>query len=348
MKRQARHAITLIELLVVLAIIGLLSTIAANMYLQRLTLARVAATQATIHEIETAIAQYQVDVGQIPPSGSGTALAPTPPDNGTFPAQGCGYLFLCLTRSLNGAMLSPLDSRWHGPYLELPESRVGRMDGLPVDSTTPPASIQILDAWGRPFVYIRSEDYAALGGTQLPPGSPFSGVEVYYNANGYQIVSNGPNGTTLDPPNRGTDLDDIANFKNLSFSSGSSAVPAPVHSSARSSARKGPGSANAQASSRAGGSAASMQRPMSPSARAALPTPAFTPFPSPNRKPSAAAELEPTATTSTLSLALSATPSAEQASHLGTSSPAPSPKPAAEQTFTLAPRTKAPSPKGRK
>jgi len=324
MKRRAQHAITLIELLVVLVIIGLLSTIGANVYLQRLTQARMAATQATIHEIEMAIAQYQVDVGQIPPSGSGTALAPTPPDNQTFPAQGCGYLFLCLTRSLNGNMLNPVDSRWHGPYLELPESRVGRMDGLPVDSNTPAASMQILDAWGRPFLYIRSEDYAALGGTQLPAGSPFSGLEAYYNPNGYQIISNGPSGSTLEAPNRGTASQNIANFKNLSYRSGSAAAPAPAP--VRSSARKAPVSGNAQAPHNASGGGPARMGLLAPVAQ---PTPAFEQLPTPKKTPLSSEE-------------------SKLATTAGAPSPTPSPTPAAKQTFSLAPRAKAPNPEGQK
>ena len=213
MNNQRRQAMTLVELLVVLIIIGLLSTAAVNVYIGRVTLARVAAVRTTIAQLETAIAQYQVDVGQLPPSASGTALAPSPPDNTTFPGEGCGYLFVCLTRSLNGDMLNPIDARWHGPYIEIPESRVGQMSGFPVDSTPLLPAVQILDAWRRPFLYIRSDDYSALGGAKLPTGSPFAS-EVYYNAHGFQIISTGPDGlTNSDPFSRGTDVDDITNFK---------------------------------------------------------------------------------------------------------------------------------------
>lgn len=212
-----RRGITLVELLVVLLIIGILSTIASNVYIQRVTLARVSAAKATISQLEAAIAAYQSDVGQLPPSGSGTVVADVVGatlDNDTFPAQGNGYLFLSLTRSLNGNMLAPLESRWRGPYIDIPESSVGTLAGTAPTNSTELPQLQILDPWGNPYVYVRHQDYDALGGTELPAESVLADAETHFNASGFQIISNGPNEVTLDPPERGLDADDIANFKN--------------------------------------------------------------------------------------------------------------------------------------
>ena len=64
------RGVTLLELLAVVLILGILSTIATNVYVGTLNRARIAATQNTIREIEVAIARYEIDLGQFPPSGS--------------------------------------------------------------------------------------------------------------------------------------------------------------------------------------------------------------------------------------------------------------------------------------
>lgn len=214
-----RRGITLVELLVVLLIIGILSSVATSVYIQRITLARASAARATISQIEAAIAAYRTDVGQLPPSGSGTILAGEGQlDNDIYPSQGCGYLFVALTRSLNGNMLAPLETRWRGPYIEIPEARIGDIDGMTDVGTLPLPRWQILDPWGAPYIYIRHQDYDTRGGTELPPSSVLYSAETYFNANSYQIISTGPNRMTLDAPDRGLDGDDITNFKNISIS----------------------------------------------------------------------------------------------------------------------------------
>jgi len=212
-----RRGITLVELLVVLLIVGILSSIAANVYIQRIALARIAAAKATIQQLEAAIATYQTDTGQLPPTGSGTALVGIGGglDNTVFPSAGNGYLFVALTRSLNGNMLQPLDPRWRGPYIDIPESNIGTLDGLAPTPTTPLPQLQILDPWGNPYIYIRHQDYDRLGGTELPAGSVLAAEETYFNATGYQIISMGADEVTPGDPERGLGADDITNFKNF-------------------------------------------------------------------------------------------------------------------------------------
>jgi prepilin-type N-terminal cleavage/methylation domain-containing protein len=220
MNERKRAGLTLVELIVVMAIMAILLTIAVNVYITRVTLAKVAAARATIDQLEVAVAIYQVDVGEIPPSYSGTALPPSAPDNTSLPYdEGCGYLFTALTRSLSGDMLNPLTLLWRGPYIDIPSEKLGDISGTPLsmyDDTSGLASPekQILDPWGNPYTYIRHQDYDTLGGTEVPDAASRTVAETYYNANGFQIVSRGPNGETFDPPNRGNDLDDVTNFKN--------------------------------------------------------------------------------------------------------------------------------------
>ena len=209
--RSIDKGVTLLELLVVVMIIGILSTIAITVYTGQVDRARYAAAYETIRQLEVAIARYEVDTGQLPPSGSGTNLAPSPP-NPDSPASGCGYLQLALLHSLSGDVFQPLDYRWFGPYLELDSNQLGNINGEPVSSTTPRASVQILDPWYLPYTYIRHQDYEDYDGTRRASSDPFYPDETYYNPTTYQIFSMGRNMTTGSSQNRGLEPDDITNW----------------------------------------------------------------------------------------------------------------------------------------
>jgi prepilin-type N-terminal cleavage/methylation domain-containing protein len=212
-----RRGVTIIELLVVLAILGLLATIAYSVYSSHVLRAKIAATALQIRELETACTQYQTDTGQYPPSSSGTRLAPQPIDPGNNPGEGavgCGYMITALLATLNGDMHNPLDARWKGPYIELDQSHLGTITGQPLDptQTTAMPQVQLLDPFGTPYYYVRSEDYATFGGTRLPTNSPFA-TEIWFNPSTIQIVSWGPNLASNPRPFMGTDVDDITNFR---------------------------------------------------------------------------------------------------------------------------------------
>ncbi|MBN1868195.1 prepilin-type N-terminal cleavage/methylation domain-containing protein [Candidatus Sumerlaeota bacterium] len=224
MKSSRLRGVTLLELIVVVLIISILSSIAVSVYTGYVRRAQIATARATIHELELAAARYQIDTGEFPLSSSGTLLAPNAPNGSTSAfggTNGCGYLMVCLLHSDSGDAFNPLSLRWQGPYLEVDEKNLGAIDVrdadgdgnnseiIPITAATPLAQICLLDPWGSPYYYVRSDDYAAFNATE-PVGVPIT--ETYYNPSTVQIFSLGFDGTTPAQPLNGTGLDDIRNF----------------------------------------------------------------------------------------------------------------------------------------
>jgi prepilin-type N-terminal cleavage/methylation domain-containing protein len=234
----ARRALTLLEMLVVSLIIAILTTIAVVTVTGLTTRARIAATAGTIRAMEIAADRYEIDLGEFPFSSTGFSFpgvgSPAP---GTVaaasPGVGNGYFLLSVLHSLSANASTPLDDRWSGPLLDVEIRQIGDLEELnaswgslasfPVLSgTSTAATQQLLDAFGNPFRYVRSgpgtgstEDYDFYGGTQFPSGSPFALTETYFNYGRFQIVSMGPDGTTVDDPfMTGLDDDDITNLGN--------------------------------------------------------------------------------------------------------------------------------------
>ena len=141
-------AFTLVELLVVIAILGILiSLVTAGAQAAR---RRGAVTKAktTISALETAIAMYQSDMGQYPPSGNKTLIGALQDDPG--------------------------DVDWSGPYMEFKQEEL--KDG------------ELLDPWGRPYQYIsvnggapkhreRSFDLLSVGPNGVDDGG--TGDDIY-------------------------------------------------------------------------------------------------------------------------------------------------------------------------
>ncbi len=213
MNRLMKRGVTLIELIVVLVIVSLLSTVAVGIYTKEVLRAKVARTRAEIRTIEVAANRYQIDTGQFPPSSSGTQIAPNAL-NQSDPFVGCGYLQVALRASLNGNSNVPLSTRWFGPYLDWDENKLGTLSGNAITSSTALPEIQLLDPFGNPYYYVNSDDYAGLGGTELPASNPYSSTETWFNASTFQVISFGPDGTTNTASGQlGTDPDDISNWE---------------------------------------------------------------------------------------------------------------------------------------
>jgi prepilin-type N-terminal cleavage/methylation domain-containing protein len=209
-----KKAFTMIELLVVVLILGLLATIAVGVFTTQVERARFAAARSTISAIELAVNRYQLDLGVFPPSGSGLA-APS-----VFPADGCGFMQLAVMHSMSGTSSAPASKLWQGPYLNVKNELLGDLAGNQInDLAIPPPRglVQILDPWHSPYRFVRSngsadDNYTVMGGTELPLTHPYAATETYYNPSTFQVVSKGPNGTTLAVPNYGLDADDVTNF----------------------------------------------------------------------------------------------------------------------------------------
>ena len=213
---EMKSAVTLLELLVVVVIMGILASVAVTVYTGHVDRARVAACKDTIRQLELAINQYEVDTGQLPPSSSGLPIAPDQliyEGNAFTGSFGSGYLQLALIHSLSGNFHQPLSYRWLGPYIQPDEDQLGDRNGLPVTLSTPKGYVQLLDPWGLPYYYLRSDHYPTMGGTQYPNTHPFYASETYYNPSSFQIFSKGRNGSTYPVPYRGEETDDVNNWR---------------------------------------------------------------------------------------------------------------------------------------
>ena len=107
-------AFTLVELLVVIAILGILiSLVTAGAQAAR---RRAAITKAktTIAALETAIAMYQGDLGEYPPTGNATLVGALQDD--------------------------PNNIDWQGPYMEFKQDELNNGE--------------LIDPWGNPYVYV--------------------------------------------------------------------------------------------------------------------------------------------------------------------------------------------------
>lgn len=212
-----KRGVTLIELIVVLVIVSLLSTVAVGIYTKEVQRARIARARAEIRTLEVAANRYQIDTGRFPPSSSGTQLAPGSL-NQMDPFAGCGYLQAALRASLNGNANAPLSLRWAGPYMDWDENKLGTLSGAAIGSGTAIPEIQFLDPWNNPYYYVSSDDYAALGGTELPAGHPYAATETYYNASTFQVISFGPDGQTDTSAGAlGTEPDDVTNWESTLY-----------------------------------------------------------------------------------------------------------------------------------
>jgi prepilin-type N-terminal cleavage/methylation domain-containing protein len=222
LKRQPR-AVTLLELLAVVMIVSILATVATGVYTGEIKRARISATKDLIHQLDVAIARYEVDCGSLPPSGS--ADASVPPEASSR-QSGSGYLHLALVHSMSGDASKPASASWKGPYINLQADQVAHSDTSTSSSTTLNVGLMnILDPWSNKIIYVEHADYTQTGdvsGTKTfsgtaPDGAnpdlpaPYPYGEAYYNPSTDQLLSYGPDGQTLSGY-PGAAKDDVNNF----------------------------------------------------------------------------------------------------------------------------------------
>jgi len=210
---------TLIELLVVIGIIGVLAGILIPAITAVSTASKVEITKALIHRLQNAIILHKKGVTYYPPDYIPSGVTLCHFEDGSswssgpqgFPPEALFYF-----------LANPFLSEGH-PYLQArrgAETSDVNHNGLP----------EIVDAWGRPFLYNRP----AFPGNRLPSGEsapPYAG-EPRNNVDSFDLYSVGADGQTgandlpdpgrnlqlfcqnaMNADNDGNGPDDISNWK---------------------------------------------------------------------------------------------------------------------------------------
>lgn len=109
-----RRGFTLVELLVVIAILGILMSLVAAGAQAARRRAAVTKARTMVSSLETAIAMYEADLGEYPPTD--------------------------IEQLVSALQDDPGDVAWDGPYMEFKEEEI--QDG------------RLIDPWGQPYVYV--------------------------------------------------------------------------------------------------------------------------------------------------------------------------------------------------
>ena len=201
----ASGAFTLMELLVVIAILSLLAALSFPVMGSVTRRAKSGATDTLLEKIALALASYESDFGDYPPT---SLKAFGIRNNGVN--EGPESLLRCLTTQ----------SR-QGPYLDFAESDLVNTDDDEVsDSVTGSiiaveTAFEIGDAFGNPLVYFHSRDYEnarlgryrSLGGDRIvatPAKSETTGQ--FHGFGKFQLWSVGSDGQSQDGANGSDDV----------------------------------------------------------------------------------------------------------------------------------------------
>lgn len=196
------------ELLVVIAIVALLAAISFPVMGSVQRRAKVGATDALLEKVALALASYESDFGDYPP----TSLRELGVRNNGV-NEGSESLLRCLTTRTK-----------QGPYLDFTESDLTNTDDDEVnDSVTGTifeveTGFEIGDAWGNPLIYFHSRDYEnsrlgryrSLGGERVvatPARSDNTGQ--YHGFGKFQLWSVGSDGLSQDGA---ADSDDVVGW----------------------------------------------------------------------------------------------------------------------------------------
>jgi prepilin-type N-terminal cleavage/methylation domain-containing protein len=202
--KGGQRGFTLIELLAVIVILAILSVVLLANLTDVLKTSSGQMTRVLMAKIQVALADYENDQGDWPPS-TFTAVQGTPPNLTNLGAE-CMYIALCAEKA---------------PGFDKFDKELGNTDEDQVPKSFPgfqkPTLFEICDAWGNPIAYFHNRDYKL----EVPyvtidsEGQRIDNVVraimnsktgYFYESTGVQMISAGPDCKF------GTD-DDITNFK---------------------------------------------------------------------------------------------------------------------------------------
>lgn len=196
-----RAAFTLVEILVAIAVVTVLLAISfpAISAVRRKSQAR--ETEAVLQRLKLALATYQSDFGDYPPSSPRRLGI-----NGNGQNDGVELMLRCLSTRAKG-----------GPYVQLEDRQLGNTDAdrLPSDQDPTQSTfetrelLEVLDSWQNPVLYLHNADYDRGGAATLQQGGSTQVAAAkseqtgsYLGLTTFQLWSAGPDGAV------GTD-DDI-------------------------------------------------------------------------------------------------------------------------------------------
>lgn len=153
---------TLIELLVVIGVIVVLAGLSVPAISAIRTRSQVGETTALMERLKLALATYQNDFGDYPPSSPRRLGL-----RGNGQNDGVELMLRCLTTR-----------RKTGNYIEVDDRFLGNTDDDRLPSATDPTGsaiatrdlLEVVDTWGHPLCYLHNADYDAGGAVTLPTG----------------------------------------------------------------------------------------------------------------------------------------------------------------------------------
>lgn len=157
-----RAGFTLVELLVVMAVIVVLLGLSLPAISAVRRKSQVRETEALMQRLKLALATYQQDFGDYPPSSFRRLGL-----RGNGQNEGIELMLRCLTTRART-----------GPYVELEDGQLGNLDEdrLPSDADPTQSTmstrelLEVLDAWRNPLVYLHNADYDQGGAATLQQG----------------------------------------------------------------------------------------------------------------------------------------------------------------------------------